>query len=250
MAKKKEEIFRPIFSKRNSEYIASQIEESIIAKVYEPNDKLPTERDLAAQFNVGRGAVREAMRMLDASGFVEVRHGGDGGTYIKEIDSSRMMKTVVDLVRIGNISIREITEVRVSIETIIMESCFDSLGEKEIAALERNIERCEELIKEGKTIFGEVQNFHVLLSSYSNNRLLRYILVSLVDISDSYIESIKARVSGTPSPLAHIKQHKAILEAIKNKDLDESKRLLVKHLNSVSKMIKGFLKTTFSDNST
>ncbi len=239
--------FKPVSAKRNSEYIASQIEESIIAKVYEPNDRLPSERELATQFNVGRGAVREALRMLDASGFVEVRHGGDGGIYVKELDSTRMMKTMLDLVRIGNISTREITQVRIVIEKSIIESCFSSLREKEILELEKNIERCETLIKEGKPIFGEVQNFHVLLSSFCDNRLLRYILVSLVDISDSYIESIKKKVPGSPSPSDHIAQHKAILSAIKKKDLEDTKRLLIGHLTSISEAIKELLKANYGN---
>ena len=171
MEKNSNIMFKPVSPKRNSEEIASQIEESIFAKSYKPNDRLPSERELAVQFNAGRAAVREALRILEGSGFIRVKSGGDGGIFVKQLDSSRMTKTILDLVRIGNIDVQEITQARIVIETSILESCIDSLKEEDIQALEQNINKCEELIEHEESTEGEVQNFHLLLASFSHNHL-------------------------------------------------------------------------------
>jgi len=230
-------MFKPVSPKRNSEEIASQIEESIFAKSYKPNDRLPSERELAVQFNAGRAAVREALRILEGSGFIRVKSGGDGGIFVKQLDSSRMTKTILDLVRIGNIDVQEITQARIVIETSILESCIDSLKEEDIQALEQNINKCEELIEHEESTEGEVQNFHLLLASFSHNHLFEYFLISLVDISDYYIKQHLPGLSLSPT---HLEHHRAILKAIKNRDLEEAKKTLVIHLNSVEKDLNDY----------
>ena len=237
MEKNKAVSFKPVSPKRNSEDIASQIEESIIAGSYKPNDRLPSERELALQFNAGRAAVREALRILEGSGFIRVKSGGDGGIFVKKLDSSRMTKTILDLVRIGNINIREITQARIAIETNILESCINSLKEKEIQALEQNIKKCEGLIESEQSTEGEVQNFHILLASFSKNHLFEYFLISLVDISDFHI---KKNFPGLQLSPTHLEHHKAILKAIKNKDPKEAKKALIIHLNSVEKELNEY----------
>jgi DNA-binding transcriptional regulator YhcF (GntR family) len=105
--KKREILFKPVSPKRNSEDIALQIENLIISRIYKSNDRLPPERELAIQFNAGRPAVREALRLLDGSGYIRVKPGGDGGIFVKELDSSRITKTILDFIKSGNINSKE-----------------------------------------------------------------------------------------------------------------------------------------------
>lgn len=229
-------VFQPLSPKRNSEEIAVQIEESIITRQYEPTERFPSERALAVQFNAGRGAVREALRILEGLGFIYVKPGRDGGIFVKEFDTSKMTRTLIDLVRLGNISIREITETRTIIETSIIESCIDSMRQRDLLALEKNIENCEELIKK-KLLKGKVQDFHRLIASYSKNQLLTYFLNAIVDISDSYV---KNKLPGLPLSPTHLDHHRAILDALKNRDLEEAKKAVTIHLDSVSKHLKKY----------
>ena len=230
-------VFQPLSPKRNSEEIALQIEESIITRQFEPNERFPSERELAVQFNAGRGVVREALRILEGLGFIYVKPGRDGGIFVKEFDTSKMTRTLIDLVRLGNISIREITETRTIIETSIIESCIDSMRQRDLLALEKNIESCEELIKGKKPLQGEVQDFHRLLASYSKNQLLTYFLNAIVDISNSYV---KNKLPGLPLSPTHLDHHRAILDALKKRNLEEAKKAITIHLDSVDKHLKKY----------
>lgn len=229
--------FKPLSPKRNSEEIAHQIEESILNKHFKPNDRLPSERELAVQFNAGRGAVREALRRLEGLGFVYVKPGRDGGIFVKELDTSGMTKTLIDLVRIGEIDIKEITVARILIETKIVELCIDSLTEDEVKALENNILSCEELIDESKSSFGEHQNFHILLASYCKNQLLKHFLKAIVDISDTYVTD---KIPGMPMTSNHIDHHKAILKALKEKNAKKALKALLLHLESVGEHLDNY----------
>ena len=231
-------VFRPLSPKRNSEEIALQIEEAIISKQYRPNDRLPPERELAMQFNAGRGAVREALRRLEGLGFIYVKPGRDGGIFVKELDSSRMTKTLIDLVRIGDVDIKEITVARILIETKIVELCIDCITNAEIEVLEQNIKACEALLKNKKPVFGEHQDFHILLASFCKNQLLKYFLNAIVDISDTYVKSYATEFQHMrPS---HIEHHKTILKALKIKDIKEAKRALLHHLKAVGARLEKY----------
>ena len=237
--------FQPLSPKRNSEEIAHQIEESIISKRYNPNDKLPTERELAAQFNAGRGAVREALRILEGAGLIFVKPGGDGGIFVKELDSTIMTKTISKMVRIGQISIQDVTDIRIVLESLVIKNIIDSIGEKEIQILETNIIDCEALINQQKTPIDEVQNFHRLLASFCKNILLVHLVDAVVDLSDSFI---KNKLPGKPLTPSHLKHHSALVRALKKKDLSSAIKAIITHLNSVDKHLKDYYSKMESDN--
>src|SRR5256885_11752125 len=85
MAKKKvnEPIFEPIETpKRHFELIEASIRREIYNGSLVPGQKLPNEFELARQFNVGRSAVREALKVLELAGLLVVRRGYNGGTFV------------------------------------------------------------------------------------------------------------------------------------------------------------------------
>ena len=71
-------IFVPVRSKRTFEDVSSQIKKLILEGVLQPGDKLPPEGTLSGQLNVGRQTVREALRILELSGFISVQKGFGG----------------------------------------------------------------------------------------------------------------------------------------------------------------------------
>lgn len=68
-----------------TEDIIDSLGQQIVDGKYLPNEKLPNERDLAAQFGVARGRIREALRGLSMAGLVEIKRGN--GTFVKHPDS-------------------------------------------------------------------------------------------------------------------------------------------------------------------
>ena len=120
-------IYKRINSKRTFENIADQIKDLIYSKTLKPEDRLPSERELAIQFGTGRMAVREALRILEASGFVFIRPGAEGGTFVRELDSTGMTETISHLINVGNITVEELTEARISIESIVIESIINRI---------------------------------------------------------------------------------------------------------------------------
>src|SRR3989440_2700752 len=74
--------FAPIQQLRAHEYVAEQVQRHIALRLIGPGESLPSERELAATFGVGRPTIQHALRLLEADRLVETRRGRNGGTFV------------------------------------------------------------------------------------------------------------------------------------------------------------------------
>src|SRR3954451_15336498 len=96
--------------------VEQQIKEAILSGHFSQGDKLPPETQLAEQFGVSRPTVREALGALVSEGLIRKIPGVAGGSFVNSVTTdslSQMLSESMDtIVRIGALSIDEITEVR------------------------------------------------------------------------------------------------------------------------------------------
>jgi len=115
-------------------------------RLFKPLDRLPSERDLAEQFGVGRPTVREAIRTLELMGLVKV-HAGQKGTIIQNPELAAYMESVVEqmswLVQIEQTKIRQLLEVRDSLELWIALNAATN-------ATQAQLDRMKEILAEMK----------------------------------------------------------------------------------------------------
>src|SRR5215475_14383912 len=111
--------FRPIHTRRAFEEICERIREQLALGVLKPGDKLPAERDLAQQLGVSRNVLREALRSLEMAGVLRLQKGVKGGAFIREGDTTRKNVVVRDMLRLGTISVRELSEARIHVLELI-----------------------------------------------------------------------------------------------------------------------------------
>ena len=82
-------------------------------------DRLPAESVLAEQFGVSRMGVREALRVLELQGLVEVRHGYAGGVFVAEPNGAALLGALEDSLRQGQVGADELYQARVLVEPAI-----------------------------------------------------------------------------------------------------------------------------------
>ena len=241
----KRDLFRPVTPKRTFEDISEQIKNLIYSKALKPNDRLPSERELAERFNTGRMSVREALRILEESGFISIKQGADGGIFIKELDSTGMTKSLSGLMNVGNLTLQEIKEARIAIESIILESGIKRFTKEQLTALESNIKDCERFYKSRKKEeypeFSDEQlgKFHILIAETSKNRLYKYFMKSLLDL---YVNQIIRYIPDSTEYSKHLKQHREIYEAIKIKDLKRAKKAIENHMQSSTEYVENTMR--------
>jgi DNA-binding FadR family transcriptional regulator len=115
----KKTIFNPVQIGRAGEDIALQIEAAILEEKILPGERLPSERELQAQFQSGRGVIREAIRALKQKGLVEIRKGAKGGAYVKNIEVASVSESLALFLKQQHIGPEHIAEFRESIDRVI-----------------------------------------------------------------------------------------------------------------------------------
>jgi len=91
--------FRPIRQLRVSGEVTEQLKQSILLGNFKTGDRLPSERDLAEQFQVSRVAVREALRALENSGFITTRQGVTGGAFVTDLTFEHLVNAFLGVCR-------------------------------------------------------------------------------------------------------------------------------------------------------
>ena len=97
--------YEPIVTASIAKQIAEQIRESIMDGRLKADDRLPTEHELAKQFEVSRPTIREALKRLAAQNLIRSRRGPSGGTFVnrpsEEEVRSNLTTTMTLLISLG-----------------------------------------------------------------------------------------------------------------------------------------------------
>jgi DNA-binding FadR family transcriptional regulator len=96
--------------------VVVQIEEAILAGRIQTGETLPSERDLKEMFRISRGTLREALRVLEQKGLIEIRLGVGGGSVVKAVDGGRVTESLGLLIRSQKVSLQHLAEFREALE--------------------------------------------------------------------------------------------------------------------------------------
>ena len=225
-------LFTPIESKRTFEEISSKVKNLIFDGTLKPGDRLPSEQELAKQFGVGRQSVREALRLLELSGFVSIQKGYGGGPVVKDTISTQIRNLYLDAFRMEKITVEEFTTARSVIEKAILNEVIDKADERDIKRIQANIAEAQELVANKKLATDENFDFHALLARASKNKVFIILEKSINAIHRNLRSRSTADYKTTRNAL---KAHQNILDAIINKDREKAIRLLDKHILDVMK---------------
>src|SRR5918992_6048708 len=101
------DLFNPVTDRRISELIVDQVRLLIRGRQLNPGDRLPAERELCERFGVSRVTVREALRVLEANGLVEIRVGARGGAFVTAPSSRLVGEGIADLISLATLTAGE-----------------------------------------------------------------------------------------------------------------------------------------------
>ena len=222
-----ENVIKHSFKIYNGRSLAEQAAEQIINYIIESGldtgEKLPNEFDLAESIGVGRGTVREAIKILVSRNIVEIRRGT--GTFISE--QMGMTEDPLGLAFIKDKAslAMDLLTVRLIIEPEIAAMAAQNATQAQIEALIKQCELVDEFILSGKNHLQEDIIFHRIIASCSKNAVVE----KLIPVIHS---SIVASIDVTSSALKQetMETHREILECITAKNPEGAKWAMQMHL--------------------
>jgi GntR family transcriptional regulator, transcriptional repressor for pyruvate dehydrogenase complex len=169
--------------KKIFQLIVEQIEEAIIARELKPGERLPIEKELQEKFQVSRGTLREALRVLEQRGLVELRTGVKGGIFVRKLTTQHVSDSLDLLIRYEQIQVGELAAFREAVEIPAVKLAAEMIGKKDINSLKKLHAEAEEyLLSEPPKLdkFYEVEGLmHRTLACASGNRLLTLVLMTI-----------------------------------------------------------------------
>jgi GntR family transcriptional repressor for pyruvate dehydrogenase complex len=127
--------FRPALRRRVHEDIAQQLRDAILDGRLTAGAKLPSERELALEFQVNRASIRDAMKVLEGLNLVRVRHGG-GATVQPIVDASLDLLPAM-IFRHGQIDLKMVSEMHEVVRPVLYEMARLALVRATAAHAER-----------------------------------------------------------------------------------------------------------------
>ncbi|MCK8787841.1 FadR family transcriptional regulator [Roseomonas sp. NAR14] len=197
-----------------------------------PGDRLPSERDLAERFGVGRGAVREAIAVLETLRMVERRP--NSGIYLRPVESEGSVEALVLQAGIGvplsPAEVREIVELRSLLEVQAIALACERREAAHLAQLDGILAESERLLAAGGTLTDLDAAFHLAVVEAVGNRVFLRLVNAFYLLSRQRRQRFFAE-SGQ-SAASHA-QHVAMRDAIAAREADRAVALMRRHLKGV-----------------
>ncbi len=218
----------PITKIRLSEQVINAITEMISNDGFSPGDKFYSENQLTTKLKVSRSSVREAVRILEATGKVRVEHGK--GIFITE-PVEEPFSSFCDWLRSNKQSIIEHFEVRLMIDPKAAAYAAEKADDQDIDALEQVYNDFVANSRSSNTA-GLVkcdEEFHRLVAKATKNRTLYLLMKAMAEsLSEGWISTlhIPGRVEKT------IDEHFLILQAVKDHAPENAEKAMTEHLRN------------------
>lgn len=164
---------------RASQRIVEELRQSIRQREITPGERLPAERTLCEQFGVSRVTIREALRVLEASGLVDIRLGSHGGAFVTSPTAEGAAGALEDYFTLAPVSPQEIHEVRRMLELGIVPLACERAGDDDFERLEGTYHELESAWQEGRYDPRTIRDFHVFLARAARNTAAEVLLEPL-----------------------------------------------------------------------
>jgi GntR family transcriptional regulator, transcriptional repressor for pyruvate dehydrogenase complex len=225
-------LLEPIKKTRIPEEIADRLRRLILDATFEPGRALPSERVLARRFGVSRGSVRDALRMLEMLGLLEMRHGQ--GTFPQELSVDRLVAPLTTVLSYRSDLQDELMDVRRMFEPAVVRVAALRVTEDDLTAFERVLGAQRRKLKTGHSAIAEDTAFHAALARATRNRVIVHIMETLNNL---LVESRKQTLRQKGRPERSLEGHEAIVTAVRQRDPDGAARAMHDHIDQIANLM-------------
>lgn len=210
------------------EQIAASIQNMIAEDDLESGSRLPSERQLAQTLGVNRATVREAIRLLQERGLVEIRIGN--GTYVTDMTPAVVSESIARYFFCGSCAHEDLFVLREILEPEMAALAAVNASPDELAKL-------SELVNDIESTFSrqDLDNyvaadtgFHEMLAVATHNELIAAIVAGLEEVMKKWIRAQTELYRLEAGALSH----RGVYEGIVARDPDRAREAMRIHMRT------------------
>jgi DNA-binding FadR family transcriptional regulator len=206
-----------------SQEIRRYMQEYILRNHLKAGDVLPPESYWTETYGVGRSSVREATKVLQALGVVEIRHGN--GIYVRDVNFDPILESFNYQMRFRPQMFAEIFHVRVWLESAAIEEAVRTISDEEVSALADVLAEWRRRIDTGESHVELDEAFHSILYQSLHNSTLLGLFRAFWNVFQTLdIEAIR-----NGDPKLGLAEHERLFAAIRERDAALARQRLIEH---------------------
>jgi len=212
--------------------ILEKIKHLISSGSVTPGGKFPPERELAKEFGVNRGSLRQALKVLEIMGVLTQRVGA--GTYLSASAELTLKEPLDFLVLLDDLSHHELFETRMIVEPELAARAALRATAEDLIGLRKAIVAMEQCHTNQERLEADIA-FHECIFRASGNRICHLLFRVIHRNLLTSMSQLSRRVP-LDRPLTY---HKRIYEAIQRRNSDEARRQMLEHITDTKVLLTG-----------
>ena len=236
-AKTDDDMFKAVSLNRVSQAIVEQVKLLMRQGRLKPGDRLPSERELCERFGVSRVTVREALRVLEAGGLVDIRVGARGGAFVTSPTSQQVGEGLADLLNLSPLTAKDVTEARQVFELGIVPMVVERATDEDIADLREMLRTHREALDSGDYEMAMSAEFHVRIAASTHNPAIEMLVQSFH--GPLLMSLLTAKELAPLMGQRGAEEHTAIVDAIAARDVERATSIMSEHLQRTADRLGG-----------
>jgi GntR family transcriptional regulator, transcriptional repressor for pyruvate dehydrogenase complex len=215
--------------------VAQRIIDDVVRGGATAGSSLPPERVMLETYEIGRGTLREALRLLEFQGVITLKPGPKGGPVLVHPDAGHLATTLVLLMQLSKAPYRVVVEARGALEPMISRLAASRITDAQLKELESSVILMTNELHDDRSFFESNKKFHDVIAWASGNPLFGYLIDSLLGIMDGTVLGIdypKHRRA------AILKAHEEIYAALSARDEDRADERMSEHIDAYVRFAK------------
>jgi DNA-binding FadR family transcriptional regulator len=225
--------------RRPREQVENQLRRAILTGVFPRGERLPSETQLAEQFQVSRSTIREALRSLAEAGLISKVPGANGGSFVEYFDHHHLADLVSErlssTLELGSISYDEVAGFRNLLEVPCARLAALNRSEEHLAALHKVVEAEKHVTVDDPEVPAYNAEFHRILAEASGNRLV----LAFVTALHSVMHPLAFIATSPEVGKQAVSHHIAIVGAVSSRDADKAAVAMERHLDYLREHASG-----------
>ena len=208
--------------------IAKEIRSAILDGRLKIDQRLPSEEDLAVEFNVSRPTIREALKRLAAQNLIRSRRGPSGGNFVNGPSiaeaKNNLAAVTTMLVSVGDISIEAITQARMELESMCVRIAAAERTDDDLRRMTAEIDVQKNIELTDVEFCATDVRFHRILVDATHNDLLQFLMTAAVEALQPISNLITFRTRDRREIIGH---HQRIVDHLSRHDGEGAASVIV-----------------------
>ena len=209
------------------ERVARRIVDVIVTSGLTPGTRLPIESELVAQLGVGKHTLREALRLLEAWGVIEIKQGRNGGPEVRMPRPQDLREALTVQLLFSSATLQDVIETRCCIEPQSAMVAAERMSADDIGVLRQSVIRMRENAESHTDFLRENQLFHEYITASTQNVVMQAFIDTLKSVMDGSAAGIQYKPARR---LAVADAHERIVLAIESRDPQRAHEEMEAHL--------------------